>query len=72
VDLDARTSTIRADAAVKGNARLTAANAAVLLVVLAAEGFTLLGPIVVVLAVVLLAGVLVLSRIGPWLAVSSQ
>jgi hypothetical protein len=47
VDLDARTSTSRterrADAAVEGNARLTAANAAVLLVVLAAEGFTLLG-----------------------------
>jgi hypothetical protein len=43
VDLDARTSTSRADAAVEGNARLTAANAAVLMVVLAAEGFTLLG-----------------------------
>ena len=56
----------RADAAVEGNARLTAANAAVLLVILAAEGFTLLGvrqmltlrllgPVVVVLTVVLLA-----------------
>ncbi len=33
----------RADAGAEGNARLTAANAAVLLVVLAAEGFTLLG-----------------------------
>lgn len=47
MDLDARTPTSRAerraDAAVEGNARLTAANAAVLLVVLAAEGFTLLG-----------------------------
>ncbi|HEY2639656.1 MAG TPA: hypothetical protein VGI66_07190 [Streptosporangiaceae bacterium] len=47
MDLDARTLTSRterrADAAVEGKARLTAANAAVLLVVLAAEGFTLLG-----------------------------
>jgi hypothetical protein len=47
VDLDARTRTSRAehraDAGVEGNARLTAVNAAVLLVVLAAEGFTLLG-----------------------------
>jgi hypothetical protein len=45
MDLDARTSTDRADAAVEGNARLTATNAAVLLA---------------------------LSRIGTWLAVSSQ
>lgn len=47
MDLDARTRASRterrADAAVEGNARITAANAAVLLVVLAAEGFTLLG-----------------------------
>ena len=40
VDLDARTSTSRADADVEGNARLTAA---VPLVVLAAEGFSLVG-----------------------------
>jgi hypothetical protein len=33
----------RGDAGVKGNARLTAVNAAVLLVLLAAEGFTILG-----------------------------
>ena len=47
MDLDARTPASRAErranAGVEGNARLTAANAAVLLVVLAAEGFTLLG-----------------------------
>ncbi len=33
----------RADAGVEGNARLTAANAVVLLILLAAEGFTILG-----------------------------
>jgi hypothetical protein len=44
VDLDARTSTSRADAAVEGNARLTAANAAVLSVVLPAERFSRIGP----------------------------
>jgi hypothetical protein len=38
VDLDARASTSRADATVEGNARLTAANAAVLLVMLAVSG----------------------------------
>jgi hypothetical protein len=47
VELDARSpagrAERRADAGVEGNARLTAVNAAVLLVVLAAEGFTLLG-----------------------------
>lgn len=47
MELDARApasrAELRADAAVEGNTRLTAANAAVLLVVLAAEGFTLLG-----------------------------
>lgn len=47
MDLDARTPATRAErranAGVEGNARLTAANAAVLLVMLAAEGFTLLG-----------------------------
>ncbi len=140
VDLDARTligpAEHRADTAAEGNARRTAANAAVLLALLAAEGFTLLGvrqmltphvfigmvlippvlrllgPVVVVLTVVPLAsgvallfvrgpdlsllfkvhkasfilwfgamtirvlghmaGVLVLSRTGPWLAVSGQ
>jgi hypothetical protein len=36
-------ATGRADAGVEGNARLTAVNAAVLLVLLAAEGFTILG-----------------------------
>lgn len=40
MDLDPRS---RADAGVAGNARLTAANAVVLLVLLAAEGFTILG-----------------------------
>jgi hypothetical protein len=40
VDLDARTSTSRADADVEGNARLTAS---VPLVVLAAEGSSLVG-----------------------------
>lgn len=47
MELDARTrasrAELRADAAAEGNTRLTAANAAVLLAVLAAEGFTLLG-----------------------------
>jgi len=47
VDLHSRTPASRVerrtDAGVEGNVRLTAANAAVLLVVLAAEGFTLLG-----------------------------
>jgi hypothetical protein len=47
VDLDAHAPGSRverrADAGVEGNARLTAANAVVLLVVLAAEGLTLLG-----------------------------
>jgi hypothetical protein len=38
VNLDARTSTSWADAATEGNVRLTAANAAVLLVVLAVSG----------------------------------
>jgi hypothetical protein len=38
VNLDARTSTGRAGAAVEGNARLTVVNAAVLLVVLAVNG----------------------------------
>jgi len=44
VDLFARASTIRADPAVEGNARLTAANAAVLLVILAAERFSRMAP----------------------------
>lgn len=47
VDLDARPPATRAGrravAGAEGNARLTAANAVVLLVLLAAEGFTLLG-----------------------------
>lgn len=56
----------RTDAGVEGNARLTSVNAVVLLVLRAAEGFTLLG--IRQMAVGTLFGVLLLSRVGPWLA----
>ena len=62
----------RADAGVAGNARLTAANAAVLLVLLAAEGVTilrvhqLLSPHVFI-GVVLISGVGLLLVSGHWL-----
>lgn len=85
--MEVRTLAIRADAAVEGNTRLTAANAAVLLVVLV--GFAprdwlrrargdIGGAgirqwlIAARLAIEALADVLVLSRVGPWLAVSGQ
>jgi len=43
VELNTQTQGSRADTGVEGNARLTAANAVVLLVLLAVEGFTILG-----------------------------